>query len=143
MHWLFSTNAASAADDRTPHIQQQQQQQQENATPGMPIQDPQQQIVASSQQHIQQPVKSAQQSQPRSTGFRKVDPALFGGTRYNQQQARREGIVHVLSTMNNTHLVLTDRDSKVQTWVSGGTIGYKNANKVSCVGNGGSLQALN
>ncbi|WIA35550.1 hypothetical protein OEZ86_003975 [Tetradesmus obliquus] len=28
-------------------------------------------------------------------------------------------------------MVLTDRDSKVQTWTSGGTIGYKNANKAT------------
>jgi hypothetical protein len=38
--------------------------------------------------------------------------------------------VHINSTANNTHLVLTDRDSRVQTWVSSGTVGYKNANKV-------------
>ena len=44
--------------------------------------------------------------------------------------------MHVNSSFNNTHLVLTDRESRVQTWTSGGTVGYKNANKV-CVFVGG------
>lgn len=61
-------------------------------------------------------------------GPRKVDPSVFGGSK--GPRAKREGVVHVNSTANNTHLVLTDRASKVETWVSGGTVGYKNANKV-------------
>jgi ribosomal protein S11 len=61
-------------------------------------------------------------------GPRKVDPSVIGGSK--GPRAKREGVVHVNSTFNNTHLVLTDRDSKVETWVSGGTVGYKNANKV-------------
>jgi small subunit ribosomal protein S11 len=46
---------------------------------------------------------------------------------------KREGIVHVNSTFNNTIMVLTDRDHKVKTWTSGGTVGYKNANKATPV----------
>lgn len=61
-------------------------------------------------------------------GARRVDPSVFAGSK--APRTKREGIVHVNSTFNNTHLVLTDRASKVETWVSGGTVGYKNANKV-------------
>ncbi|KAF8056447.1 rpsK [Scenedesmus sp. PABB004] len=60
-------------------------------------------------------------------GARKVAPA--GGGRGGP--ARREGVVHVNASFNNTILVLTDRESRVQTWTSGGTVGYRNANKAT------------
>lgn len=115
--------------DPLPHQPQQQQQRDDDAdlasfslaaAPGQQPQPQQQQRTTTT------PFPPA-----AATGPRKVDPALFGGSK--GPRTKREGVVHVNSTMNNTHLVLTDRDSRVETWVSGGTVGYKNANKV-CVG---------
>jgi hypothetical protein len=85
------------------------------------------------QQRLQQPFAGAM-------GPRKVDPAVFGGSK--GVRAKREGVVHVNSTANNTHLVLTDRASKVETWVSGGTVGYKNANKVGSQSGGARFVVL-
>lgn len=73
----------------------------------------------------QQPTAAAAAYGPRKITPRAGQAAAGAGP------TRREGIVHVNSTFNNTIMVLTDRDSKVQTWTSGGTIGYKNANKAT------------
>lgn len=79
----------------------------------------------------------AQQQSVAAYGSSSRQPVTAYGARkvtLKSQQAgvqKREGIVHVNSTMNNTIMVLTDRDHKVQTWTSGGTVGNKNANKAT------------
>jgi len=122
-------------DDAEQPLQQQQQDQQDQPLPSasqiQPLQngpepgDTEADAAAAAPLASQQPMAAAM-------GPRKVNPAAFGGR--HSPRAKREGIVHVNSTHNNTHLVLTDRDSKVETWVSGGTVGYKNANKASGAG---------
>jgi transcription initiation factor TFIID subunit TAF12 len=108
--------------------QQQQQQQQSDVTPLVDAQqsaDSTPPVASFSGRPIQQQPPMA------AMGARRVDPSVFAGSK--APRAKREGVVHVNSTFNNTHLVLTDRASKVEAWVSGGTVGYKNANKVGAV----------
>jgi small subunit ribosomal protein S11 len=91
---------------------------------------PQQQQVTTAPAQ-QQPQR--QQQAPAAAaayGPRKITPRT-GQAAAGAGPAKREGIVHVNSSFNNTIMVLTDRDSKVQTWTSGGTVGYKNANKAT------------
>jgi small subunit ribosomal protein S11 len=97
--------------------------------------DPASAASAASSQQQQAAAPPAQQQrwqqQPAAAyGPRKVTPRS-GQAAAGAGPAKREGIVHVNSTFNNTIMVLTDRDSKVQTWTSGGTVGYKNANKAT------------
>lgn len=141
---MVVTNTPQASNEGSGEAQQQQPpQQQQQATAEQQQQREHQQqtapMAALSQQQDADDVtpQPAAPKQPTQQAFaamgpRKVDPSLFGSSK--GPRAKREGIVHVNSTHNNTHLVLTDRASKVETWVSGGTVGYKNANKV------GSLQ---
>jgi hypothetical protein len=126
-----AARASSTSDDSSSsqqpveQAQQQQQQQQSDVTPLVDAQQSGDNIppVASfSGRPIQQQPPMA------AMGARRVDPSVFAGSK--APRAKREGVVHVNSTFNNTHLVLTDRASKVEAWVSGGTVGYKNANKV-------------
>jgi hypothetical protein len=117
--------SSGAPDQQQQHLQQQQRDQVLPAAQGdnpMLFSDD---TFASTSEPVLQP---AQQPNIAAVGPRKVDPSRFGGTK--GPGPKREGVVHVNSTFNNTHLVLTDRSSKVETWVSGGTVGYKNANKV-------------
>lgn len=127
---LVSTTAGPAAEGSgdAPNLQQQQQQRQDGVLPASQADEPQlfsDDSFTSASDPILQP---AQQPNIAAVGPRKVDPSRFGGSK--GPGPKREGVVHVNSTFNNTHLVLTDRSSKVETWVSGGTVGYKNANKV-------------
>jgi small subunit ribosomal protein S11 len=93
-------------------------------------------LAASAQQQAAAPLAQPQQRQQQpppaaaAYGPRKITPRA-GQASAGAGPVRREGIVHVNSTFNNTIMVLTDRDSKVQTWTSGGTVGYKNANKAT------------
>jgi small subunit ribosomal protein S11 len=62
-------------------------------------------------------------------GPRRVTAGALGGG--SAPTTKREGIVHVNSSFNNTILVLTDREARVKTWTSGGSVGYRNANKAT------------
>lgn len=49
-----------------------------------------------------------------------------------KKKARRnvaQGIVHVLSTFNNTIVTVSDRNGDVLTWASAGTVGFKGSRK--------------
>lgn len=49
-----------------------------------------------------------------------------------RKKARRNvshGIVHILSTFNNTIVTVTDRNGDVLTWASSGTAGFKGSRK--------------
>lgn len=127
---LVSTAVGPSAEGGSgaPDLQQQLQQQRQDGVLPAQADDPQlfsDDASASASDPVLQP---AQQPNIAAVGPRKVDPSRFGGSK--GPGPKREGVVHVNSTFNNTHLVLTDRSSKVETWVSGGTVGYKNANKV-------------
>ncbi|KAI8475742.1 MAG: hypothetical protein J3K34DRAFT_365445 [Monoraphidium minutum] len=60
-----------------------------------------------------------------ASGARLVQPLRRGGPTV----AAREGVVHINCSLNNTHIVLTDLQGLVQTYTSGGSVGFKNANK--------------
>lgn len=40
-----------------------------------------------------------------------------------------QGIVHILSSFNNTIVTITDRNGDVLTWASSGTVGFKGSRK--------------
>lgn len=52
-----------------------------------------------------------------------------------KQQAKKqkrivtEGIVHILSTFNNTIVTITDKQGNTLVWESGGTVGFKGTRK--------------
>jgi small subunit ribosomal protein S11 len=49
-----------------------------------------------------------------------------------KRKARRnvtQGIVHVISTFNNTIVTVTDRNGDVLAWTSAGTVGFKGSRK--------------
>ena len=60
---------------------------------------------------------------------------MRGGSQ--QQRRRRErrnvphGIAHIQSTFNNTIVTITDREGKVLSWASAGTVGFKGTKKGS------------
>eukprot|EP00879_Flechtneria_rotunda_P002380 GHRR01002575.1.p1 GENE.GHRR01002575.1~~GHRR01002575.1.p1 ORF type:complete len:266 (+),score=97.83 GHRR01002575.1:285-1082(+) len=113
----FTAEASSSFNSGTASFAQQQSQQQ--------------QVI---QQQKQPSASRAIEPAPRQPlpiaayGPRKVTPLTASAAPGSK---KREGIVHINSTFNNTIIVLTDRDSMVQTWTSGGTVGYKNANKAT------------
>ncbi len=54
--------------------------------------------------------------------------------RRKQQQKKQkrtvtEGIVHILSTFNNTIVTITDKQGNTLVWESGGTVGFKGTRK--------------
>lgn len=54
--------------------------------------------------------------------------------RRKQQQKKQkktvtEGIVHILSTFNNTTITITDKQGNTLVWESGGTVGFKGTRK--------------
>ncbi|MFN7064783.1 MAG: 30S ribosomal protein S11 [Aquificaceae bacterium] len=46
-----------------------------------------------------------------------------------QKRIVAEGIVHILSTFNNTVITITDRQGNTLVWESGGTVGFKGTRK--------------
>ncbi|GBF91548.1 30S ribosomal protein S11 [Raphidocelis subcapitata] len=68
--------------------------------------------------------------QPQQPAFsqaaRMVQPLRRGGPQVVVQDG---GIVHVNCSLNNTFVVLTDAAGRVQTYTSGGSVGFKNAGK--------------
>ncbi|MEJ7553309.1 MAG: 30S ribosomal protein S11 [Aquificaceae bacterium] len=46
-----------------------------------------------------------------------------------QKRTVTEGIVHILSTFNNTIVTITDKQGNVLVWESGGTVGFKGTRK--------------
>jgi small subunit ribosomal protein S11 len=110
-----SSSSSDQAGTASAASTQQSQQQQQVTTP-----------PAQQQPQWQQQAPAA----AAAYGPRKITPRT-GQAAAGAGPAKREGIVHVNSSFNNTIMVLTDRDSKVQTWASGGTVGYKNANKAT------------
>lgn len=103
------------------------------------VAEAQEALQATSGQPQQATDVQAQQDEAPAAANRPQQPiaAAYGPRRVSATSSKsatkqkREGIVHVNSTFNNTIIVLTDRDNKVQTWTSGGTVGYKNANKAT------------
>ena len=52
-----------------------------------------------------------------------------------------EAVAHIHSTYNNTIVTLTDKDGKVISWASAGTIGYKGSKKKTPFAAGTSAEA--
>ncbi len=48
-----------------------------------------------------------------------------------QKRIVTEGIVHILSTFNNTIVTITDKQGNTLVWESGGTVGFKGTRKSS------------
>ena len=46
-----------------------------------------------------------------------------------QKKTVTEGIVHILSTFNNTIVTITDKQGNTLVWESGGTVGFKGTRK--------------
>ncbi|MCS7171098.1 MAG: 30S ribosomal protein S11 [Aquificaceae bacterium] len=46
-----------------------------------------------------------------------------------QKKTVTEGIVHILSTFNNTIISITDKQGNTLVWESGGTVGFKGTRK--------------
>jgi small subunit ribosomal protein S11 len=46
-----------------------------------------------------------------------------------QKRTVTEGIVHILSTFNNTIVTITDKQGNTLVWESGGTVGFKGTRK--------------
>ncbi|MCS7307225.1 MAG: 30S ribosomal protein S11 [Aquificaceae bacterium] len=46
-----------------------------------------------------------------------------------QKKTVTEGIVHILSTFNNTVITITDKQGNTLVWESGGTVGFKGTRK--------------
>ncbi|RMH02968.1 MAG: 30S ribosomal protein S11 [Aquificota bacterium] len=46
-----------------------------------------------------------------------------------QKRTVTEGIVHILSTFNNTIVSITDKQGNTLVWESGGTVGFKGTRK--------------
>ncbi|WPM32401.1 30S ribosomal protein S11 [Hydrogenobacter sp. T-2] len=46
-----------------------------------------------------------------------------------QKKTVTEGIVHILSTFNNTIVSITDKQGNLLVWESGGTVGFKGTRK--------------
>ncbi len=46
-----------------------------------------------------------------------------------QKKTVTEGIVHILSTFNNTIVSITDKQGNTLVWESGGTVGFKGTRK--------------
>ena len=42
-----------------------------------------------------------------------------------------EGVVHITATLNNTHVVVADKDGNVLTWATGGSSGFKGAREAT------------
>ncbi len=42
-----------------------------------------------------------------------------------------EGVVHITATLNNTHVVVADKDGNVLTWATGGSSGFKRAREAT------------
>lgn len=42
-----------------------------------------------------------------------------------------EGIVSITATLNNTHVVVSDKEGNVLTWATGGTSGFKGAREAT------------
>jgi small subunit ribosomal protein S11 len=42
-----------------------------------------------------------------------------------------EGVVHITATLNNTHVVVADKDGSVLTWATGGSSGFKGAREAT------------
>lgn len=42
-----------------------------------------------------------------------------------------EGVVHITATLNNTHVVVADKDGSVLTWATGGSAGFKGAREAT------------
>ncbi len=42
-----------------------------------------------------------------------------------------EGVVHITATLNNTHVVVADKEGNVLTWATGGSSGFKGAREAT------------
>ena len=42
-----------------------------------------------------------------------------------------EGVVHITATLNNTHVVVADKEGCVLTWATGGSSGFKGAREAT------------
>jgi ribosomal protein S11 len=69
---------------------------------------------------------------PSPRGGALFGPRLVQGLQRGAAKAApQQGIIHIHNSSNNCIMVLTDREGKVKTWTSGGTVGYKNAGKAT------------
>lgn len=42
-----------------------------------------------------------------------------------------EGVVHITATLNNTHIIVADKEGNVLTWATGGSSGFKGAREAT------------
>lgn len=42
-----------------------------------------------------------------------------------------EGVVHITATLNNTHVIVADKEGNVLTWSTGGAAGFKGAREAT------------
>lgn len=91
--------------------------------------------VAASQAPPVASSSAADTPQPHYTPRAAPAPAFSSGARLVQPLRRgagvaaQEGVVHINCSLNNIFVVLTDLNGQVKTYVSGGSVGFKNAGK--------------